>query len=208
MAVPFRAVRSQDMCRPAGASRSPGRGRLSRQRRASGNCAAPALPLHRRSGPPEETPDEKDDSPYGMARARCLRRGIPVRPSGVRPGGAAVQLRLRPAADHGLRHRCQHLRRQAQGAERRQDEHQPVPRRPARPGAADAAEDAGRRHRFRHHLDGERVHRWRPRPASSRCTSSSATSSTWPRSSPTRRSRPSFAPWSRTRFRAPTCWRC
>ena len=45
----------------------------------------------------------------------------------------------------------------SRSCQRRQDEHQPVPRRAARPGAADAAEAARRRHRLRHHLDRQRL---------------------------------------------------
>ena len=42
--------------------------------------------------------------------------------------------------------------------QQRLDEDQPVPGRPARPGAGDAAEGALRRHRLHHHLLGERRH--------------------------------------------------
>ena len=94
-------------------------------------------------------------APSRGARVRAFTRYAVRRRSGS--AEPHVQLRLRPAEHDRLRHRRQHLRRQAEGAERRQDEHQPVPRRAARPGTADAAEDARGRHRLRHHVDGERI---------------------------------------------------
>src|SRR5712691_605703 len=58
-------------------------------------------------------------------------------------GAAQAQLRLRPAGDDRLRSGREHLRRKAEGVERWQAQHQPVPRRSAGDRAADAAEAAG-----------------------------------------------------------------
>ena len=68
---------------------------------------------------------------------------------------AQIHLWLRPAAHDRLRHRGGPLRRQAQGAFRRQAVDRSISRRAARPGTGDAAEGALGRHRFRHHRDCE-----------------------------------------------------
>ena len=95
------------------------------------------------------------DRSASSALAACSRLPCCLGQRGPASAQPQVHLRLRPAANDRLRHRGRHLRRQAEGAERRQAQHQPVPRRAARPGAGDAAEAALRRHRLRHHLDGE-----------------------------------------------------
>ena len=124
---PFRAVRSQGMCRPVARS-SAARVRAGCPDNAGHpavRCPGVAVTVvlaHRRRYQMRKTIVRT-----GWRALAVCGMAFPVRPGGVCPGGAAVQLRLRPAADHRLRHRRRHLRRQAQGAERRQDEHQPVP---------------------------------------------------------------------------------
>src|SRR5215831_504482 len=99
----------------------------------------------------------------------CTESSVAVAPPVARRGGllcakwsgagaeAHFQLRLRPAADHRVWHRSQHLRCEAEGTVGWHLQHQPVSWRAARPGAADAAETARGRHRFRDYLDRQRI---------------------------------------------------
>ena len=76
-----------------------------------------------------------------------------------RGGAKKADLWLRSAEDHGIWVRWGSIRKTSRRAERRQTQGRPISRRAARPGASDAAEAAVGRHRFHHHLHGQRLDR-------------------------------------------------